>query len=149
VTQRTRILFLCSGNSCRSQMAEGLARELSKGTLDVSSAGHDPQPVSPMAVRVMAAAGVDISTQQSKPMEQFVGDGFDFVITLCDRAREACPQWPNVKEQIHWSIDDPAEATGTEDERLRAFSRARDDIRTRLQLFMLANRIGGREGALL
>jgi arsenate reductase len=82
-------------------------------------------------------------------MEQFVGEAFDFVITLCDRAREACPQWPNVQEQIHWTIDDPAEATGTEDELLRAFSRARDDIRTRLQLFMLANRIGGREGALL
>lgn len=149
MTQRTRVLFLCSGNSCRSQMAEGLARELSKGSLDVWSAGHDPQPVSPWAIRAMASAGVDISTQQSKPMELFVGEAFDFVITLCDRAREACPQWPDVQEQIHWTIDDPAQVMGTEDARLRAFAQARDDIRTRLQLFMLANRIGGRDGGLL
>jgi arsenate reductase (thioredoxin) len=138
---QARILFLCTGNSCRSQIAEALARTLSKDRVQAVSAGTRPQPLHPLAVQVMAEAGVDISGQTSKSVEQFVGQQLDFVITVCDRAKEACPSWPRVREQLHWSIDDPAAATGTDEERMRVFRRVRDELRQRMALFLLANKL--------
>jgi arsenate reductase len=140
---RPRILFLCTGNSARSQMAEGWARFLSKGKVDAISAGTEPKTLNPLAVHAMAEVGIDISKQQSKAMDVYSGQPFDFVITVCDRAKESCPVWPTAKERIHWSFDDPAEATGSEEQRLAAFRRVRDEIRTRLRLFLAANKIQG------
>jgi arsenate reductase len=136
-----RVLFLCTGNSCRSQIAEALARTMSKGRVDALSAGVRPQGLHPLAVQVMAEGGVDISGQTSKSVEQFVGHQLDFVITVCDRAKEACPSWPDVREQLHWSIDDPAAATGSDEERMKVFRRVRDEIRQRMGLFLLANKL--------
>jgi arsenate reductase len=132
---RSRILFLCTGNSCRSKMAEGWARFLGKGNVEAFSAGTQPKPIHPLAIKAMAEVGVDISGQASKPMDQFVGEPFDFVITVCDRAKEACPVWPGAREHIHWSLDDPAEATGTEAQRLVVFRRVRDEMREHVRLF--------------
>ncbi|WP_080681961.1 arsenate reductase ArsC [Sorangium cellulosum] len=162
-----RVLFLCTGNSCRSQMAEGLARwaggsgpvdSYSEVTEAVSrlgrrgsrrrvesySAGSLPRSVHPLAVRVMADIGIDISMQRSKPLDEFMEQRFDFVITVCDRARESCPTLPTHREQIHWSVKDPAEATGTEAEVRKAFERARDELQHRIRLWMLSHRISGR-----
>ena len=142
-----RVLFLCTANSCRSQMAEALARSLGKGRIESYSAGSAPAPVHPLAVRVMADIGSDISSQESKPMAQFLDQKFDFVITVCDRVKESCPTWPEAEEHIHWSFDDPAEAGGTEESRVRVFRRVRDEISRRLQLFLLAHRVLGNESA--
>ncbi len=140
---RPRVLFLCTGNSARSQMAEGWARFLSKGKAEAFSAGTEPKPLNPFAVRVMADVGIDIAKQQSKPMEVYQGQPFDFIITVCDRAKEHCPVWPGIKNRIHWSFDDPADATGTEEQRLAVFRRVRDEIRNRVRLFLAANKIEG------
>jgi arsenate reductase (thioredoxin) len=136
-----RVLFLCMGNSCRSQIAEALVRSLSKGGIDCYSAGQAPEPVHPLAMKTMAEVGIDISRHKSKSLVSFTGRRFDFVITVCDRAKELCPAWPDVREQIHWSIDDPAAVTGSEEQQMKAFRRARDEIRQRVHLFMLANRL--------
>lgn len=138
---KPRILFLCTGNSCRSQIAEVLARSVSKGQVEAFSAAVRPQPVHPLAVRAMAEVGMDISGHASKSVEQFLNDRFDFVITVCDRAKEACPSWPHVREQLHWSIDDPAAAVGSDDERMKVFRSVRDAIRRRMSLFLLANKL--------
>jgi arsenate reductase len=138
---KLRVLFLCTGNSCRSQMAEGWARFLSKGQVEAFSAGTEPKPLHPLAVRVMHDVGIDISGQQSKAMEVYVDQPFDFVITVCDSAKERCPVWPGIKERIHWGFDDPAEATGSEEERLRVFARVRDEIRNRIRLFLAAHKV--------
>lgn len=135
---KTRVLFLCTGNSCRSQMAEGWARFLGKDQLEAFSAGTQPKPINPLAIKVMAEVGVDISRQQSKGVEPFVGQPFDLVVTVCDRAKEACPVWPAARAQIHWSLDDPAEATGTEEQRLAVFRRVRDEVRGRMRLLLIA-----------
>jgi arsenate reductase len=138
-----RVLFLCTGNSARSQMAEGWARFLSKGKAEAFSAGTEPKPLSPLAVQAMADVGIDISGQQSKSLEVYSGQPFDFVITVCDRAKESCPVWPGAKQRIHWSFDDPADATGTVAQRLEVFRRVRDEIRNRVRLFLAANKIEG------
>jgi arsenate reductase (thioredoxin) len=137
----TRVLFLCTGNSCRSQMAEGLARYLGNGQVEAFSAGTQPKGIHPLAIAVMKEVRIDISGQGSKSLAVFQGQQFDFVITVCDRAKEQCPIWPGIRERIHWSIDDPADATGSEEEQLDAFRRARDEIRQRLRLFLAANHL--------
>lgn len=142
MTSPVRVLFLCMENSCRSQIAEALLRSIGKGRIEVYSAGQNPKPVHPLAAQVMSDVDIDMSAQASKPVEQFVGQRFDFVITVCDRAKETCPRWHDVREQIHWSFDDPAAAEGTSEQRLRVFRRVRDEIRQRLQLFVLANKLG-------
>lgn len=124
-----RILFLCTGNSCRSQMAEGWANHLGKGRVEAFSAGVSPTGVVPATVEVMAEAGVDISAQRSKSADVFVGEEFDYIITLCDNAREACPYFPGEAKRFHWPIDDPY---GRD---LDAYRRARDDIKRRLEEF--------------
>jgi arsenate reductase len=122
-------------------MAEGFANLLGKGRIEAVSAGVAPKAVHPLAVRVMSEVGVDISKQQSKAMETFQGQGFDFVITVCDRAKEQCPVWPGIRERIHWSVDDPAEAQGTEEQLMVVFRRVRDGLRQRIRLFLTANHL--------
>jgi arsenate reductase len=138
---KPRILFLCTGNSCRSQMAEGLLRYLGDGGVEAFSAGTDPKGLHPLAVKVMAEVQIDISEQTSKHVDAFAGQSFDFVITVCDRAKEQCPVWPGAPRRIHWSFDDPAEASGSEAQRLAAFRRVRDEIRQRLRLFLISNQL--------
>lgn len=128
----TRVLILCTGNSARSQMAEGLLRSLGAGAFDAHSAGTAPSAVRPEAIAVMRELGIDISTQRSKPVAEFDGQRFDLVITVCDGAREACPVFPGAPERLHWSLPDPAAVIGAEGERLAAFRRVRDDLRERL-----------------
>ena len=133
---KTRVLFLCTGNSCRSQMAEGFLREFAGDEFEAASAGTSPTRVNPMAVRVMAEVAIDIASQRSKSVEEMTGRQFDYVITVCDNAREACPVFPAAARQLHWSFDDPAEATGTEEARVSVFRRVRDAISERLNDFV-------------
>lgn len=139
---RRRVLFLCTGNSCRSQMAEGWLRQMAGDRAEVQSAGTKPAGLNPMAVAVMREAGIDISEQRSKHVDELAQQDFLFVITVCDSAREACPVFPGAFYQLHWSFDDPAAAAGTEAERLAVFRRVRDEIRSRVREF------AGREGLL-
>jgi arsenate reductase (thioredoxin) len=132
---KKRVLFLCTGNSCRSQMAEGLLREFAGDDFDVESAGTNPTRINPMAVCVMAEAAIDITGQSSKPVAGMMQRQFDYVITVCDRAREHCPIFPGDARQLHWSFEDPADAAGTEEERLGVFRRVRDEIAERVRQF--------------
>lgn len=124
-----RILILCTGNSCRSQMAEGFLKSLDS-SLDVFSAGTNPaQRVNPNAIKVMKEIGIDISKGHSKNVDQFINQSFDYVITVCDNAKETCPMFKgNVKHKLHIGFDDPADATGTEEEILPIYRRVRDEI---------------------
>ncbi len=131
--QRKRVLIICTGNSCRSQMAEGWVRHLLADRWEVESAGTYPAwSVHPLAVRVMAEAGVDISGQSPKHWEPFLDRRWDLVVTVCDSARESCPLFPGAGEQIHVSFPDPILALGSDPERLAAYRAVRDDIRSRL-----------------
>ena len=128
-----RILFLCTGNSCRSQMAEGLLRRIvPSAVVEVASAGTDPKPVHPDAIRTLREILVDISAQRSKSLDPFLGQAFDYVITLCDEAQATCPTFPGAAQRLHWSLPDPAAARGTEEERLAVFRGVRDDLATRI-----------------
>jgi arsenate reductase len=124
----TRVLILCTGNSARSQMAEGLLRTLGQGALEVFSAGTRPGMVRPEAIAVMAECGIDISAHRSKHVDEFSDRRFDYVITVCDNARESCPVFPGAPRRIHWSFPDPAAVEGSEAERLAAFRSVRDDL---------------------
>lgn len=128
-----RVLVLCTGNSCRSQMAEGFVNQLLAGRWEARSAGTKPaERVHPLAVRVMAEAGVDISHGRPDHVDAYVGEPWDLLVTVCDSARETCPWFPRPVERLHVSFDDPAGATGSEEERLQVFRRVRDEIRERL-----------------
>lgn len=129
------MLFVCTGNSARSQMAEGLLRHLSGGRVEVASAGTDPRGVHPLAVRVMAEWGIDISHHESKPLIRFAREPFDWVITVCDQAKETCPVVPGART-VHWPIPDPAEERGSEEAALVAFRTARDMLHARIQRFL-------------
>jgi arsenate reductase len=131
-----KILILCTGNSARSQMGEGLLRSLSHGAAEVYSAGTHPSRVNPLAIEAMKEAWIDISGHRSKSVEEFAGQRFDVVITVCDNARENCPIFPGAPERLHWSYPDPAAAEGSLEERLRAFREVRDDLRQKLQSFL-------------
>jgi len=130
-----RVLILCTGNSARSQMAEGLLRHDAGDAYEVFSAGTKPTRVRPEAIAVMREVGIDISVHRSKFVDEFAGKDFDYVITVCDNAKKSCPIFPAKTTRIHWSIEDPATAQGCEEERLAAFRRARDELRARLQAF--------------
>ncbi len=134
--RRARVLFLCTHNSARSQMAEGILRELGGDRFDVESAGTQPSRVHPLAIEAMTKRRIDISAQRSKHMDEFVDQRFDYVITVCDLASEACPVFPGAPERIHWSIPDPSAAEGTEKQRLAAFERVADDLRTRIRYLL-------------
>ncbi len=136
-TSKKKVLFLCTGNSCRSQMAEGWLRHLGGNRYEAVSAGTRPQGVNPLAVRVMAEVGVDISGHTSDPVEKYLGEDLDLVVTVCDAARESCPVFAGrVKERRHWPFEDPAGATGTDEEILAVFRRVRDQIRRRIEAFL-------------
>jgi len=131
-----RVLFLCTGNSARSQMAEGLLRSLGGPDFEVFSAGAEPKGLHPLAVEVMREAGIDISGQRSKPLDAFLGQNFDYVITVCDRARDRCPTFPGDNESIHWGFDDPAAETGDAAKLLAIFRRVRNEISERLRIWV-------------
>ena len=130
---KTRVLFLCTHNSARSQMAEGFLCHLAGDRFEAYSAGTEATHVRPLAVRAMAEVGMDISQQESKTLERYLGEPFGYVITVCDDANEACPIFPGAKERLHWSFPDPSRATGTEEERLKVFRAVRDEIRARIE----------------
>ena len=136
MTDQTRVLILCTGNSARSQMAEGLLRHDAGGAFAVESAGLEPSFVRPEAIQAMSEIGIDISGQHSKSLDKFIGQPFDYVITVCDNANQNCPIFPGAKHRIHWSVDDPAAVGGTEETRLKAFRAARNDLRERLGKFI-------------
>jgi len=137
-----RVLILCTGNSARSQMAEGLLRHDAGNVYDVFSAGTKPTRVRPEAITVMQEAGMDISGHRSKSVDEFAGQDFDYVITVCDNAKESCPIFPAKTQRIHWSIEDPAAVQGSEEERLAAFRLARDELRARLKAFAQGHKEG-------
>ena len=134
---RRRVLILCTGNSARSQMAEGLLRSMAGERFEVVSAGTKPGSVRPEAVAVMRELGIDISGHRSKHVREFEGQPFDHVLTVCDAARESCPVFPVTAERVHWSVPDPAAVESTESERLNAFRRVRDQLAEALRSFAL------------
>lgn len=132
-----RVLILCTGNSARSQMAEGLLRHLGGSSFEVFSAGTRPSRVRPEAIQVMQEIGIDISGHRSKSVDEFAGQHFDYVITVCDNAKESCPVFPATTKRIHWSLRDPAEALGAEEHRRAEFRRVRDELEMYLRRFVL------------
>jgi arsenate reductase len=133
---KKRVLVLCTGNSARSQMGEGLFRAEGGEAVDVFSAGTTPSSVRPEAITVMKEIGIDISGHRSKSVDEFAGQSFDYVVTVCDNARDNCPVFPAGAERIHWSFEDPAAVHGSEGERLSAFRRIRDQIHERVKVFV-------------
>jgi arsenate reductase len=131
-----RVIFVCTGNSARSQMAEALLRKEGGDAFDVVSAGVDPRGVNPLTIRALAEIGVDIAGARSKSVSEFLGQRFDYVITVCDRARESCPVFPGGAETLHWGFDDPAEATGSEAERHAVFVRVMGEVGRRIRAFV-------------
>jgi arsenate reductase (thioredoxin) len=131
-----RVLILCTGNSARSQMAEGLLRHDAGDRFQVTSAGTNPTEVRPEAIAAMREIGIDISGQRSKSVEDFAGQAFDYVITVCDNAKESCPVFPATTKRIHWSIEDPAAFHAPEEQRLAEFRRIRDQLRSCLLRFV-------------
>jgi arsenate reductase len=129
------VLILCTGNSARSQMAEGLLRHAAGDRFEVSSAGTQPSRVRPEAIAVMQELGIDISSQRSKSVEEFAARDFDYVLTVCDNAKESCPIYPGHGNRLHHSFEDPAAVQGTDEYRLAAFRRVRDQIRDYLKGF--------------
>lgn len=134
---KRRVLILCTGNSARSQMAEGLLRSMGGDWLEVESAGTEPSFVRPEAIAAMAELGIDISAQRSKSADEFADRPFDLVLTVCDNARERCPVYPGAKQSIHRSFEDPARAAGTGAERLEAFRRVRAQIQAYFEAELL------------
>lgn len=136
MTERIRALILCTGNSARSQMAEGLLREMAGDWMEVASAGVSPSDVRWEAVEAMKEIGIDISKHRSKSVDELTAQSFDFVITVCDNAKQNCPVFPGKYHRIHWSIDDPAAVQGDDKTKVAAFRHARNDLRERLQHFI-------------
>jgi arsenate reductase len=134
--QPRRVLFVCTHNSARSQMAEAFLRHHGDGTFEAFSAGTEATQVRPEAVVVMAELGIDISGQESKTYERYLGEPFEWVVTVCDRAKQTCPVFPGAKRSAHWAFDDPADADGSEAERLAVFRRVRDEINARVKIFV-------------
>ena len=133
---KQRVLFLCTGNSARSQMAEGLLRHMAGDVFEAFSAGTHPVGLNPGAVEAMKDIGVDISRQRSKHVAEFLSGRFDYVITVCDRAKESCPIFPDAGALLHWSFTDPAAVEGTEAEREKVFHRVRDEIQGQIRTFI-------------
>lgn len=132
-----RVLFLCTHNSARSQMAEALLRTRSQGRVAAFSAGTEPSQIHPLAVRAMAEMNIDIQEQRSKSLQQYIDEDFDFIITVCDRAREACPVFPGDPEQIHWSFEDPSTVEGSEQERFQVFRQTALQLNNRIGYLLL------------
>lgn len=130
---KTRALFVCTHNSARSQMAEGLLRHLAGTSFEAASAGTEATRVRPEAVRAMSEANIDISGQESKTLQRYLGEPFDYVITVCDAAGESCPAFPGPAKRLHWSLPDPSQADGTDEERLEVFRSVRDRLKARIE----------------
>ena len=139
MTQPKRVLFLCTHNSARSQMAEGLLRALGRRAFESFSAGTKATRVRPEAIAAMRDLGIDITGQSSKTLERYLHEDFDEVITVCDQANESCPVFPGARNRRHWSIADPSGVQGSDEERLAAFRRARDDLRRRIETELLGS----------
>ena len=135
MADKKRVLILCTGNSARSQMAEGLLRHDAGDRFTVESAGTKPGQVRPEAIAVMKELGIDISGHRSKSVEEFAGENFDYVLTVCDNAKESCPIFPGHANRLHRNFEDPAAVQGSEQERLAVFRRVRDEIRDFLRRF--------------
>ncbi len=133
---RVQVLILCTGNSARSQMAEGLLREMAGDRIEVASAGVAPTHVRPEAIEAMKEIGIDISNHRSKSIDELITQTFDYVITVCDNANQHCPVFPGSCRRIHWSIEDPAAVAGDDETRLEAFRSARNELRERLDKFI-------------
>ena len=133
---RPRVLFLCTGNSARSQIAEALVSDLTGGAVEARSAGSHPKPLHPNAVSVMRERGIDIAGRRSKPLTDFAEDRFDYVVSLCDRVREVCPDFPDRPELMHWSVPDPAREGSTDEETYPAFERTADELATRVRFLL-------------
>src|SRR5574337_898753 len=131
--QPIRVLFVCTHNSARSQMAEGFLRARAGDRFDVASAGTEPTRVHPLAIRVMEEVGIDLTGHTSKTIDAFLGQQWDYVITVCDSANERCPLFSGETTRIHWSFDDPSQATGTDEDRLKTFRLVRDAIHAKLR----------------
>jgi arsenate reductase len=136
MTGTERVLFLCTHNSARSQMAEGWLRHVADDRFEVASAGTEATRVRPLAARAMAEVGVDLSGHSSKTLERFLPEAWDYVITVCDDANEACPRFPGGRRRLHWSFPDPSTATGSEEEQLATYRAVRDAIRRRVDAFV-------------
>jgi ArsR family transcriptional regulator, arsenate/arsenite/antimonite-responsive transcriptional repressor / arsenate reductase (thioredoxin) len=136
-SKKVRVLFLCTHNSARSQMAEGILRHLSGGRIEAQSAGSQPTGLHPLAVQAMAKMGIDISQQQSKHLDEFRDQSFDFIVTVCDRVRETCPTFPGDPERVHWSFIDPAAVEGSEKERYRAFEQVALQLTNRIRYLVI------------
>jgi len=136
MTAPIRVLFVCTGNSARSQIAEALLRDFGSADFETNSAGTEPKSVNPYTVRVLDEIGIDWSGARSKSVTEFIGQPFDYVITVCDRARQTCPVFPGDHNTLHWGLDDPAEVDGTDEQKLEAFRRTRIEVATRLRPFV-------------
>ncbi|WP_298862983.1 arsenate reductase ArsC [uncultured Gimesia sp.] len=132
-----RVLILCTGNSCRSQMAEELWETLGAGEWQAESAGSKPSGyVHPLAIQAMQELEIDLSTNTSKSLDQFKDQPFDLVVTVCDNAKESCPVFSGATETLHWPFDDPADATGSDDEKMHMFRRVRDEIKAKIESYL-------------
>src|SRR5579859_4314239 len=135
---QTRVLIVCTGNSARSQMAEGFMKKYLSDEFDIVSAGLDPKPLNPLAVQVMKEVGIDISQQYSKDLKQFLGQHFTYLITVCSNAESRCPIFPGVIYRLFWPFDDPAAFEGTQEEKLTKFREVRDQIDNKIREWLLA-----------
>ena len=135
-TDKIRVLFICTHNSARSQIAEGFLNQLAAGRFVAQSAGTEPGVLNPLAVQVMAEEGIDISGQRAKSLDALLSEPFDYCITVCDDANESCPVFPNARHRLHWSFPDPSRAEGTAEQRLAVFRAVRDAIRARVEQFL-------------
>ena len=138
MSEPVRVLFLCTHNSARSQMAEAFLNELGAGRFRAFSAGTEARGLHPLSIQAMAEVGIDISLQESKTLAAFSGEQFDVLVTVCDEANEACPYFPNARERRHWSFPDPSATVGGDDARFAAFVEVRDAIRDRIERELLA-----------
>lgn len=143
---KIRVLILCTGNSARSQMAEGLLRHVAGERMEVFSAGSKPSAVNPLAIQAMAARGIDISGQRSKHLSEYLQQPFDYVITVCDQAAESCPLFPGPAARVHWSFPDPAAVQGRPAEKLAAFVQVRDDLERTLRKWFSSHSASQRMG---
>jgi arsenate reductase len=147
MTAPIRVLFVCTGNSARSQIAEALLRDFGGADFEVFSAGTEPKGINPYTVRVLGEIGIDWSGAHSKSVTEFIGEPFDYVITVCDRARQTCPVFPGEHNSLHWGLDDPDEVEGTDQQKLEAFRRTRTEVAARLRPFIELSRRAQRVGA--
>lgn len=147
MSDRQRVLFVCTHNSARSQMAEAALRHIAGDRFEAHSAGTEATAVRPEATQVMAEIGIDIAEQRSKTLRGYVNEAWDFVITVCDDANESCPVFPGTRRRLHWSLPDPSRATGSSEQRLESFRSVRDEILTRVQQLAEASSAAGVSGS--